>query len=196
MILYSEINSLHSHRVRFLLAEKGINYKLIAYTSGNPPEDLMQLNPGNQGPTLVDRDLVLYGQSVLCEYLDERYPHPPLMPVDPVSRAKQRLALFRISEDWDSLALLIENEPEKREKAAKHLAESLVASSEIFSAMPYFLSEEMAMADFILAPLLWRLPSYGIELPDSAVSLNKYCRKMFEIPSFSESLSDEERKLR
>jgi RNA polymerase-associated protein len=143
---------------------------------------------------MVDRDLVLYNARVLIEYLDERFPHPPLMPVDPVSRAKTRLALFRIESDWFSLLPDIERGTEKRKaQAKKALTESLVNSSEVFGAMPYFLSSEFSLLDCSIAPILWRLPYYGIELPGSTKQITAYMKRVFSRPSFQASLSEQER---
>jgi RNA polymerase-associated protein len=143
---------------------------------------------------MVDRDLVLYNARVLIEYLDERFPHPPLMPVDPVSRAKSRLALFRIESDWFSLLGDIENGTEKKKaQAKKALTESLINSSEVFSAMPYFLSADFSLLDCSIAPILWRLPFYGIELPRSTKPITNYMKRVFSRPSFQASLSEQER---
>jgi RNA polymerase-associated protein len=131
---------------------------------------------------------------VLIEYLDERFPHPPLMPVDPVSRAKARLGLFRIESDWYRLLPDLEHGTEKKKtQARKALTESLINSSEVFAAMPFFLSEEFSLLDCSIAPILWRLPHYGIELPASARPIKEYMKRIFARPSFQKSLSDQER---
>ena len=128
---------------------------------------------------------MLYNARVLIEYLDERFPHPPLMPVDPVSRAKSRLALFRIESDWFSLLGDIEHGTEKKKaQAKKALTESLINSAEVFSAMPYFLSAEFSLLDCSIAPILWRLPHYGIELPASAKPITTYMKRVFSRPVF------------
>jgi RNA polymerase-associated protein len=143
---------------------------------------------------MVDRDLVLYNARVLIEYLDERFPHPPLMPVDPVSRAKSRLALFRIESDWFSLLGDIEHGTEKKKvQAKKALTESLINATEVFGAMPYFLSAEFSLLDCSIAPILWRLPHYGIELPASTKPITTYMKRVFSRPSFQASLSEQER---
>jgi len=195
MALYSSETCMESHRVRFVLAEKGINVEIVNVTTDeSAAADMAELKPYNQAPTLVDRDLVLYDASVINDYLDERYPHPPLMPVDPVSRAKSRLALFRIESDWFSLLPDIERGTEKRKtQAKKALQESLVNSSEVFGAMPYFLSNEFSLLDCSIAPILWRLPYYGIELPKSAKQITAYMKRVFSRPSFQASLSEQER---
>ncbi|MCH7882038.1 MAG: glutathione S-transferase N-terminal domain-containing protein [Proteobacteria bacterium] len=182
------------HRARIVLAEKDIAVEIHDVDTDNLPEDLLDLNPYATVPTMVDRDLVLYNSRVLIEYLDERFPHPPLMPVDPVSRAKSRLALFRIESDWFSLLGDIEKGTEKKKaQAKKALTESLVNSAEVFSAMPYFLSNDFSLLDCSIAPILWRLPHYGIELPASAKPVTDYMKKVFARPSFQASLSEQER---
>ena len=182
------------HRARIVLAEKDIAVEIHDVDVDNLPEDLIDLNPYATVPTMVDRDLVLYNSRVLIEYLDERFPHPPLMPVDPVSRAKCRLALFRIESDWFSLLGDIEHGTEKKKaQAKKALTESLINSAEVFSAMPYFLSNEFSLLDCSIAPILWRLPYYEIELPASAKPLTTYMKKVFARPSFQASLSEQER---
>ncbi len=204
MTVYSDTTSIESHRVRLMMAEKDIDIDLITVDADRPPEDLIQLNPQGTLPTIVDRDLVLYDARVVMDYLDERYPHPPLMPVDPVSRARVRLALFRIQTDWYSLlpAIVDSGRPagraaEKRaaETARGQLAESLAASADVFAAMPFFLSEEYSVLDATVVPLLWRLPHYGIVLPASATSITQYARRMFARPGFDMSLTRQEREM-
>jgi RNA polymerase-associated protein len=199
MTLYSDPTCPYSHRVRFVLAEKGITAEIVEVDASSPkPEDLVDLNPYAEAPTLVDRDLVLYDTKVIAEYLDERFPHPPLMPVDPVSRAKARLVVYRIERDWYRLLDTMEAGADSDIDAArKELGEGLIASDEVFgSGMPYFLSEELTVMDCALAPLLWRLPHYGVELPASAESLHEYQERLFALDSFQASLSDAERAMR
>lgn len=161
------------------------------------PEDLIDLNPYCSLPTLIDRDLVLYHSRVIMEYLEERFPHPPLMPVGPVARAQTRLALFRIENDWYPLADIIETKGEKAvTKARKELAESITATADIFSSMPFFLSDSFSLADASVAPLLWRLPHYGIELPKSAAPILKYADSIFERDGFQVALTEAEREMR
>lgn len=195
MTMFSDPECIHSHRVRLVLAEKGIQAEIESCDPNNKPEDLLQLNPSNSLPTLIDRDLVLYDARVVIEYLDERYPHPPFMPIDPVSRARTRLALFRIESDWYSFLPALEQGGAARTTAGNQLAESLTAAADVFAAMPYFLSEEFSMLDATLAPLLWRLGHYGIVLPDAAASVNEYSKRIFARSGFQASLSDVEREL-
>lgn len=186
----------HCHRTRIVLAEKDITVEICDVESDSLPEDLIDLNPYATVPTLVDRDLVLYDSRVLIEYLDERFPHPPLMPVDPVSRAKSRLALFRIENDWYSLLDDLEFGSEKKQQAARNnFKESLMNTAELFAVMPFFLSEDFSLLDCSIAPLLWRLSHYGIELPDSATAepIKQYMERIFERPAFKQSLSEQEK---
>jgi len=182
------------HRACIVLAEKDIMVEIHDVDMDNLPEDLLDLNPYATVPTMVDRDLVLYNSRVLIEYLDERFPHPPLMPVDPVSRAKTRLALFRIESDWFSLLGDIEHGTEKKKaQAKKALTDSLINSTEVFAAMPYFLSNDFSLLDCSIAPILWRLPYYGIELPASTKPVANYMKRIFGRDSFQASLSEQER---
>lgn len=195
MTMFSDPEDIYSHRVRLVLAEKGIKAEIESCDPNNKPEDLIQLNPSNTLPTLIDRELVLYDARVVSEYLDERYPHPPFMPIDPVSRARTRLALFRIEADWYSLLPELEAGGEQQQIAAHQLAESLTASNDVFAAMPFFLSEEYSMLDATLAPLLWRLKHFGVEMPSAASAVTEYAKRLFARPGFQASLSDFEREL-
>ncbi|MBT8128019.1 MAG: stringent starvation protein A [Gammaproteobacteria bacterium] len=197
MNLYSTATSIYCHRTRIVLAEKDIAHECIIVDTRNLPEDLIDLNPYSSLPTLVDRDLVLYNSRVIMEYLEERFPHPPLMPVGPVARAQTRLALFRVEHDWYPLAEIIETKGEKAAiKARKELTESILASADVFAAMPYFLSEEFSLVDASIAPLLWRLPHYQIELPKTAKSIHNYADRLFAREGFHVSLTEGERELR
>ncbi|MEJ2345101.1 MAG: glutathione S-transferase N-terminal domain-containing protein [Gammaproteobacteria bacterium] len=197
MTLFSSPTDPYCHRTRIVLAEKGITYEIANVEPDKLPEDLVDLNPYNSVPTLVDRELVLYDARVIVEYLDERFPHPPLMPVDPVSRAKARLALYRIDVDWYSQVDELESGDEKRAaKARKILRDSLTAGAEVFAAMPFFLSDELSLVDCAILPLLWRLPQYGVELPTQAKAVEDYARRLFKRESFQASLSEAEREMR
>jgi RNA polymerase-associated protein len=162
------------------------------------PEDLLDLNPYHSVPTLVDRDLVLYDSRVIIEYLDERFPHPPLMPVDPVTRAQFRLALYRIERDWYDLVRQIEQEPDKKQavKLKKILRDTVLQSSDLFKVKPFFLSDEFSLVDASIAPILWRFPYYEIDLPPQAQPLIKYAGLVFSRPAFRDSLSDVEQDMR
>jgi RNA polymerase-associated protein len=197
MALYSSETSLDCHRVRFVLAEKGINVDIVNVSvDESAAADLAELNPYNQAPTLVDRDLVLYDAGVINDYLDERYPHPPLMPVDPVSRAKLRLVHYRVQRDWYSLAREIEANPGKvAEQAARQLKESIIAANELFKMAEYVLSDELSLVDCTLGPLLWRLSSYGVKLGKPGTSVEAYAHRIFSKDSFKASLTQAERDL-
>ncbi len=197
MTLFSDPADPDSHRVRIVLAEKDVTADVIHIDPEHLPEDLSDLNPYNSVPTLVDRDLALYDARVIMEYLDERFPHPPLMPVDPVSRARARLALYHIERDWYGLVPdLISGEATRAASARKRLREGMLASMEIFQAMPYFLSEEFSLVDCTVIPILWRLPYFGVQLPRQAKPIHGYAERMFSRPSFRESLSETELDMR
>ena len=196
MTLFSDATCPQSHRVRMVLAEKGITVEIVNIDPANLPEDLIDLNPYQSVPTLVDRELVLYDTQVVTEYLDERFPHPPLMPVDPVSRARSRLALFRIEKDWYSLIRDLDSKDDKLvTRARKTLRDSLASNAEVFSAKPYFLSDEFSLVDAAIAPVLWRLKFYNIDLPAQARAVNEYAERMFARDSFKASLTEAEKEM-
>ena len=198
MTLFSRPTDIHSHRTRLVLAEKNINIEIANVLGSDLPEDLMDLNPYHTVPTLVDRDLTLYDSRVIIEYLDERFPHPPLMPVDPVMRAQFRLALFRIETDWYSLAEEAESTSDGRlgSKSRKLLRESILQSTELFGARPFFLSDEFSLVDASIAPVLWRLTVYGIELGSQAKPIEEYMTRVFARRSFQQSLTELEQEMR
>lgn len=196
---YSDPRDHYSHRVRLVLAEKGMSVDVVDVSPDNLPQKLVEVNPYSSLPTLTDRDLVLYEPGVIMEYLEERYPHPPLLPVYPVARANTRLLMHRIQRDWCALAdcVLDEREDKKaRQKAAKTLRESLTGVAALFDSKPYFLSDELSMVDCCLLPILWRLPVMGIELPKQAKPLLDYMERNFARESFQKSLSVVEREMR
>lgn len=197
MALYSSASSIECHRVRFVLAEKGINVEIIDIeTDPAAAEDIADLTPYNETPTLLDRDLVLYDAGVINDYLDERYPHPPLMPVDPVSRARLRLVHHRVLRDWYPLARQIEAATGKKADAPrKQLKEGVIAANELFEAADYVLSDELSLVDCTLGPLFWRLPAYGINLGKSATAVQAYIQRLIARPSFKTSLTAAEREL-
>ena len=197
MNLYTSALSIECHRTRIVLNEKDIVHEVILVDPKKLPEDLIDLNPYGSLPTLVDRDLVLYNSRVIMEYLEERFPHPPLMPVGPVQRAQTRLALFQVEHDWYPLVDIIETRSEKAAaKAKKDLTDSITSVAEVFTAMPYFLSEDFTLVDASIAPILWRLRHYGIELPKEAKAVNAYAERIFEREGFVLSLTEAERELR
>jgi len=198
MTLFSKPTDPWSHRARLVLAEKNINIDIVDVDDGNLPEDLLDLNPYNSVPTLVDRELVLYDSRVIMEYLDERFPHPPLMPVDPVTRAQFRLALYRVEKDWYGLAEEIADGGDRKPvaRARKSLQESILSSAEIFAAKRYFLSDEFSLVDCTIAPILWRLPALDIHLPVQARAIQRYMDEVFARPSFQLSLTELEQEMR
>ncbi len=200
MTFYSDGADHYSHRVRIVLAEKGVSVDVVNVTSSNKPEDLADLNPYNSLPTLVDRDLSLFETKIMMEYLDERFPHPPLLPVYPVARAQNRLLAYRIERDWcphvDALIASKGKEP-VASKARKELRDSLITIAPIFGEKPFFMSEEFSLVDCIVAPILWRLPQLDLDLPEKQCKhLFKYMDRLFARESFLASLSDFERDIR
>jgi len=197
MTFYSDALDHYSHRVRIVLAEKGVTVEVVEVERGSRPAELADLNPYNSLPTLVDRDLVLYEPNVMMEYLDERFPHPPLLPVYPVARAQSRLLIHRIEKDWSSLVDKILHGRGNHDKQRKELTESLVSIAPIFAEKPFFMSDTFSIVDCCVAPILWRLPQLEIELPEKKVKpLLQYMDLLFERDSFQESLSEAERELR
>jgi RNA polymerase-associated protein len=201
MLFYSDGYSQFSHRVRIVLAEKGVTVEIVDVDIYDKPEDLAALNPYNSLPTLVDRDLVLYEPNIMMEYLDERFPHPPLFPVYPVARAQSRLWMYRIDRDWSHLVEKLQAEdgtPAELDKARKELRESIISVSPIFAEKPYFMSDEFTIVDCCVLPILWRLPEIGIRLPETKATkpLLEYRTRLFARESIQASLSEQEREMR
>ena len=195
VVLYSHDDNIFCHQVRVALAEKGIDASIVSVAPGEKIDTHSELPVNVSLPVLVDRDLVLYDARVIIDYLDERYPHPPLMPADPVSRARTRLTLRRIEADWISLLPDASTYNEMPDESVQQLTESLTEAADVFSAMEYFFSEEYSVLDAAIAPLLWRLPSYGIILPDRAAPVRHYANRIFSRPGFQVSLSNAEREM-
>jgi len=197
MILFSSPTDPLSHCARLVLAEKNISFDIVDIEEEGSRAELADINSYGNVPTLVDRDLVAYDVRIISEYLDERFPHPPLMPVDPVSRATSRLALYRIFEDWYSLLDSVESEDRKESaKAKKMLRDAISSSADIFSMKPFFLSDDMSLVDCSIAPVLWRLPHYRIDLPRQAKAIEQYADRIFSRESFQESLTELEKDMR
>ena len=197
MTLYSDPNCAQSHRVRIVLGEKDLVFNVVNVNQSDNNEDLIALNPNNSTPTFVDRNLVLYESRVIMEYLDERFPHPPLMPVDPVIRAKTRMVLHYIEKDLYGLLDDLKSSGEKKSSAAKlKLEENLMLSLNFLQGSKFFLSDDFSIIDCSIAPILWRLPEYGIELPNSGKPILKYADRIFERQSFFENLSEQEEEIR
>ena len=197
MSLYSDPTDPSSHAVRFVLAEKAINVEIHSVTVEDKPEDLNDLNPYDGILTLVDRELVLYEPQIIMEYLDERFPHPPLMPVDPVARACNRLYRYRLQRDFYALVEDVERGDKPVANAArKSLRDHLSALAPIFAQKRFFMSDEYSLVDCYLAPILWRLPAYGVRLPTQAKALQKFADRIFEREAFVQSLTEAEQELR
>ena len=197
MVLYSDTTGPIGHCVRIVLAEKDINVEIHFIEGDERPDDLAELNPYHSVLTLIDRELVLYDEQIIMEYLDERFPHPPLMPVDPVSRANNRQLRYRIMRDLYSLVDDLGGENEiAAANARKELRDNLTAIAPAFSHKPYFMSDEYSLVDCCMAPLLWRLDYYGVKLPASAKVINEYAKSLFERETFKSSLSQHEREMR
>lgn len=200
MVLFSGGMDHYSHRVRMVLAEKAVPVEIVDIDPSDMPSEVADLNPYNELPTLVDRELVLYEPDVMMEYLDERFPHPPLLPVYPVARAHSRQYLKRIKRDWGMQIDTILAGQEKEaviSRMRKELRDSLLTLSPIFEQKDYFMSDEFTVVDCAMAAILWRLPLLGIELPPKqARGLLKYCERLFRREGFQASLSDREREIR
>ncbi len=191
MKLYCSPFCPYSHQVRVVWFEKGIQADIEYIDPANPPEDVIDLNPYGDTPTLIDRELVLFDPKIIMEFLDERFPHPPLHPMEPVARARARMLISRIERDWFSLLNEIEASVDKKAaKVRKLLRERLIAAAPIFASKPYFLSEEFSLVDCALAPLMWRLSKIGIELPREAQAIQAYANRIFARDGFQRSLSD------
>jgi RNA polymerase-associated protein len=196
LTLYTNADGIQCHRVRLILAAKGVTYEREMVDPANPPEDLVEINPYGDVPTLAERDMVLYDTAVVCEYLDERYPHPPLMPIDPLSRARLRLAAARIEYDWLPLIETINEGGRPADTARKHLREQLLTSVPLFKASRFFLNPEMSLADCLVAPVVWRLPMLGVDLGREGKPIVDYGERIFHTQGFARSLTDAERAMR
>ena len=199
MILFSDPRDHYSHRVRMVLAEKGVTVELSDSTAVEISKDMFDLNPYGSLPTLADRDLVLYEANVIMEYLDERYPHPPLLPVYPVQRAQARLWISRIEKEWsEKLDILMSGKGREATitKVRKELRESILSIIPVFSEKPFFMSEEFSLVDCCVAPILWRLKEVGIMIPErSSKALVSYMQKIFERDAFRDSLTEAEQEM-
>lgn len=197
MTVFSDPACPFSHQMRIVINEKEIDAQIEDLIEGEWPEEVAAANPYGSGPTLFDRDLVLFDSRIIIDYFDERFPHPPLMPVDPVARAKARLMLHRIDKDWYSMwNALAGRERGKATKARKIIQEDLTVLAPLFESSPFFMSDEFSLLDCTLAPLLWRLPSLGIKLPASAKAVENYASRIFRRESFQASLTDTEKAMR
>jgi RNA polymerase-associated protein len=197
MTLFSRGDDPHSHRVRIVVAVKALEVRVVESDPARPPEDLIDLNPYQTVPTLVDRELVVYESGIICEYLDERFPAPSLMPTDPAARAQARVALHRIEQDWYAHVPVLEaGERREQQRARRLLLESVLAVEPLFRIKPWFLADQFSLLDAAVAPILWRLPHWQVELPAAAQSVQRYAQKVFARPYFLASLSEAEREMR
>ncbi len=196
MILFSSANCIMSHCARLVVHEKGVPADIEYFDPNDPPEDLLELNPNGSSPTFVERDLVLYDARIIMEYLDERFPHPALHQMDPVSRANTRMLIKRIDQEWYPLLEEIQIQGDKKAaKTKKQLKESLLAAAPVLEATPYFMSEEYSLIDCAMAPFLWRLPSIGIDITSLGKGITAYANRLFSRKAFQDSLTREEREL-
>lgn len=200
MTFFSDASDQYSHRVRMVLAEKGVVVDIVDVDPNNKPESLAEINPYNSLPTLLDRDLVLYEANVIMEYLDERFPHPPLLPVYPVQRALSRLWITRVENEWSGkLDLLMAGKGRETvlARAKNELRESIVSIAPIFSEKPYFMNDDFTLVDCCVAPILWRLKAVDITLPEKSTRpLQKYMQTIFDRDSFRTSLTETELEMR
>ncbi|HZV61254.1 MAG TPA: glutathione S-transferase N-terminal domain-containing protein [Methylophilaceae bacterium] len=197
MTLYSGTTCPYSHRCRIVLFEKGMDFNVIDVDMTNKHEDLAVINPHNQVPVLVERDLVLQQANIINEYIDERFPHPQLMPADPVMRSKARLGLYEFERDLYAHVADLESSNQKvAEKARATIRDNLTQIVPLFAKQQYILGDEFSMLDVAIAPLLWRLGHYGIELPKQAAPLLKYAERIFSRPAYIEAMTPSEKAMR
>lgn len=196
MTLYSGTTCPYSHRCRIVLFEKGMDFEVIDVDPANKPEDLMEISPDNRLPVLVERDLRLDIANIINEYIDERFPHPQLMPADPVMRARARLFLHNFEEQLFAHIPDIENNTKNADKARAAIRDGLALIAPIFSRQQFMLGDEFSMVDVAITPLLWRLNHYGIELPKQAAPLLKYAERIFSRPAYIEAMTPSERAMR
>ncbi|MDR1661592.1 MAG: glutathione S-transferase N-terminal domain-containing protein [Azoarcus sp.] len=196
MNLYSGTTDPFSHRCRIVLYEKGMDFEVIDVDLYNKPEDIAVINPYNRVPVLVDRDLVLYESNIINEYIDERFPHPQLMPPDPIMRARARQLLHTFEHELFEHIPLLEANQKGVEKTRAHVRDHLIQLTPIFIKQKFMLGDEFSMLDVAIAPLLWRLEHYDIELPKAASALMKYAERIFSRQGFIDALTPSEKVMR
>ena len=197
MVLYSGPTCPFSHRCRFVLFEKGMDFEIRDVDLFNKPEDISVMNPYGQVPILVERDLILYESNIINEYIDERFPHPQLMPADPVQRGRARLLLFNFERElFVHVEALEKQDAKKIDKARVLVRDRLAQLAPVVTKNKFMLGEDFSMIDVALAPLLWRLDYYGIELPKTAAPVQKYAERIFSRPAFFEALTPPEKIMR
>ncbi|MDP2822565.1 MAG: glutathione S-transferase N-terminal domain-containing protein [Sulfuritalea sp.] len=196
MNLYSGTTCPFSHRCRIVLYEKQMDFQVIDVDLFNKPEDIAVINPYNRVPVLVDRDLVLYESNIINEYIDERFPHPQLMPPDPQTRAKARQLLFTMEQELFSYIDALEKNLKSADKSRGHIRDRLVELAPMFNKQKFLLGDDFSMLDVAIAPLLWRLDHYGIELPKTAAPLMKFAERIFSRQGFIDALTPTEKMMR
>jgi RNA polymerase-associated protein len=196
LTLYTTADDIQCHRARLVLAAKGVGYERVLVDPSRPPEDLIDLNPYASTPTLIDRELTLFDTAVVCEYIDERYPHPPLMPIDPQSRARLRVAAVRIEKDWLPEVDTIRAGGRPADAARKRLREHLLSTVPLFKASKFFLNPEMSLADCLVAPVIWRLPWLEVDLGREGKPIIDYGERLFHSQGFARSMTEQEKAMR
>lgn len=200
MVLYSGTTCPFSQRCRFVLFEKGMDFEIRDIDLYNKPEDISVMNPYGQVPILVERDLILYESNIINEYIDERFPHPQLMPADPVMRARTRLFLYNFEKELFSHVAVLEAranvDTKAQDFARQNIRDRLSQLAPMLLKNKFMLGEEFSMLDVAVAPLLWRLGHYGIELPKSAAPIQKYAERIFSRPAYIEALTPSEKVMR
>ncbi|BBE50240.1 Stringent starvation protein A [Ferriphaselus amnicola] len=197
MTLYSGTTCPFSQRCRIVLFEKGMDFQIVDVDVFNKPEDIAVINPYGKVPALVERDLILYEANIINEYIDERFPHPQLMPADPVARARARLFLHRFEQDLFSHIPAIEHGSDKEaDQARLAIRDGLTQIAPIFAKQKYMLGDDYSMLDVAIAPLLWRLDHYGVKLGKEAVPVMKYAERLFARPAYFEAMTPSEKAMR
>ena len=203
MVLYSGTTCPFSQRCRFVLFEKGMDFEIKDVDLYNKPEDVNVMNPYGQVPILVERELVLYESNIINEYIDERFPHPQLMPADPVARARVRLFLLNFEKELFAHVNILEGRgtttkatDKQLEKARSQIRDRLTQLAPIFLKNKYMLGDDFSMLDVAIAPLLWRLDYYGIDMSKNALPLLKYAERIFSRPAYIEALTPSEKVMR
>ena len=196
LTLYTTADDIQCHRARLVLAAKGVSYERVLVDPSRPPEDLIDLNPYASTPTLIDRELTLFDTAVVCEYIEERYPHPPLMPIDPQSRARLRVAAVRIEKDWLPEVDTIRAGGRPADAARKRLREQLLSTVPLFKASKFFLNPEMSLADCLVAPVIWRLPWLEVDLGREGKPIIDYGERLFHSQGFARSMTEQEKAMR
>lgn len=192
MTLYTNgLNDPYSHVVKIVLAEKCLDFEEQLIQDNI--KTLKKLNPYCYTPTFIDRDLVLYKAEIITEYIDERFPHPPLMPVNPILKGKTRLLIYRINKDWFKTLNYILNLKydlsDNLETYKKNLLSQIEGAKLLFKEMPYFLSENFSLIDCWISTLLWYLQEIDKDFIEKEKLIYDYSRKIFARNSFQKVLN-------